>query len=96
MASIAWTAGVLIAGVTVLGTAIPSAPAYIGTYELTAVSAGAALGLPSDSVLAIGVLAHAVTTGLLAILGIAVLVAAAGRLSGDRVTGVSRRQGLRQ
>jgi uncharacterized protein (TIRG00374 family) len=74
-APIPWASCLLIAAVTVLGTAIPSAPGYVGTFELAAVAAGAALGLPNESVLAMAILSHALTTGLLAIGGIAVLIA---------------------
>jgi uncharacterized membrane protein YbhN (UPF0104 family) len=75
-ASLGWTECLLIAGVTVLGTAIPSAPGYVGTFELAAVAAGVALGLPSDSVLAVAVLVHALTTGMLVVGGIGVLLTA--------------------
>jgi uncharacterized membrane protein YbhN (UPF0104 family) len=59
----------LIGAVTVLGTAIPSAPAYIGTFELAAVAAGGALGLPSDRALALAVASHAITSVPIAVAG---------------------------
>ncbi|HEY0444333.1 MAG TPA: lysylphosphatidylglycerol synthase transmembrane domain-containing protein, partial [Candidatus Limnocylindrales bacterium] len=40
-------AAFLVAAVTVLGTAVPSSPGYIGTFEAAAVAAAAALGVPS-------------------------------------------------
>ena len=52
----------LIAAVTTLGTAIPSAPASIGTFELAAVVAAGALGIPGEQALALALLAHAVST----------------------------------
>jgi hypothetical protein len=56
----------LIMAVTVLATAIPSAPASVGTFELAAVTAALSLGVPADTALAMAVLAHAV--GLLSTL----------------------------
>lgn len=53
---------VVVAALTSLGTAIPSAPAAIGTYELAAVVAGHALGVGNAEALALGLVAHAVTT----------------------------------
>ncbi len=53
---------VVVAALTSLGTAIPSAPAAIGTYELAAVVAGHALGVANAEALALGLVAHAVTT----------------------------------
>lgn len=52
---------VLIAGVTVLGTAIPSAPGYVGTFELAAASVAVALGVSRSAALGLALLAHAVT-----------------------------------
>lgn len=51
----------LVAGVTVLGTAVPSAPGYVGTFELAASAVATALGVPGESALALAVLAHVVT-----------------------------------
>jgi uncharacterized membrane protein YbhN (UPF0104 family) len=55
-------AAFLVAAVTVLGTAIPSSPGYIGTFEAAAVAAAAALGVPSGDALALAVLAHVCST----------------------------------
>jgi glycosyltransferase 2 family protein len=50
-------AALLAAGVA-LATAIPSAPGYLGTFELAFVTIGRALGLPSDQAFALGFLIH--------------------------------------
>lgn len=52
----------LVAAFTTLGTAIPSAPAHIGTFEVAAVVAATALGMPPEQALALALLAHAITT----------------------------------
>jgi len=75
-APVAWTSCLLIATVTVVGTAIPSAPGYVGTFELATVGIGAALGIASESMLAVAIVAHAMTTLPLAIGGALVLAAA--------------------
>ncbi len=62
-------AAVLIAGMTVLVTAIPAAPGYVGTYELAATSTATALGVPGAEALAVAVLAHILTTVPLALAG---------------------------
>ena len=61
----------LIAGVTVLGTAIPSAPGYVGTFELAAVAAAGAIGVPIDEAFALAVVAHAATLIPIALAGAA-------------------------
>ena len=60
-ADVSYAAAALIAGVTVLGTAIPSAPGYVGTFELAAISVAGMLGVPSTEALALAVVAHVVT-----------------------------------
>jgi uncharacterized protein (TIRG00374 family) len=72
-ADVDWPAALLMATVTVLGTAIPSAPGYVGTFELAAVAAGSALGVAPESALAIAVITHVITTVPLAIGGAASL-----------------------
>jgi glycosyltransferase 2 family protein len=52
----------LVGAVTVLGTAVPSLPGYIGTYEAAAVAAAVALGVTPGDALALAVLAHACGT----------------------------------
>jgi glycosyltransferase 2 family protein len=51
-------AALLSSGVA-LATAIPSAPGYLGTFELAFVTIGTAIGLPSDQAFALGFLVHA-------------------------------------
>ena len=63
-----------VAGITVLGTAIPSAPGYIGTFELAASAAARALGVAPEPALAFALLVHALTVLPLAIGGAASLV----------------------
>lgn len=67
-------AALVVAAVTVLGTAIPSAPGYIGTFELAASAIAVAFGVPAAPALALGLLAHVVTLVPIAIGG---MVAAA-------------------
>ena len=62
-------AALLIATVTTLGTAIPSAPANIGTFEAAAVVAARALGIPGAEALALGIVAHVVSTVPFAVAG---------------------------
>jgi hypothetical protein len=57
--SISPLGALLLMSVTVLSTAIPSAPAYVGTFELAAVTVATSLGVPADSALALAVIAHA-------------------------------------
>jgi len=54
-------AALLIAGVTVLGTALPSAPGYVGTFDLAASTTAQAMGVAAAPALALAVLAHALT-----------------------------------
>jgi uncharacterized membrane protein YbhN (UPF0104 family) len=67
--NVTYPAALLIGAVTVLGTAIPSAPAYIGTFELSAVAAAKALGLPGDEALAMALATHALTSVPMAVGG---------------------------
>ena len=90
-ADLAWGTALLIAAVTVLGTAIPSAPGYIGTFELAAVAAGEALGVGREDALAIGVLAHVITTIPLAIGGVLSLAQMSLSLGGVSADAAARR-----
>ncbi len=63
-----------VAAITVLGTAVPSAPGYIGTFELAASAAARSLGVPPEQALAFAILVHALTVLPLAIGGAASLV----------------------
>ncbi|MFL5681202.1 MAG: lysylphosphatidylglycerol synthase transmembrane domain-containing protein [Chloroflexota bacterium] len=75
--TVSWSVGVdvapatafLVAAVTVLATAVPASPGYVGTFEAAAVGAGVALGIAPGNGLAIAVLAHACATIPLAGLG---------------------------
>jgi len=49
----------LLSSAVALASAIPSGPAYLGTYEFAAVKVGDALGLPADPVFALALLVHA-------------------------------------
>jgi uncharacterized protein (TIRG00374 family) len=70
---LAYPAALLIAGFTVLGTAVPSAPGYVGTFELAAAAAAGALGVPSAEALAMAVVAHVMTLAPMALGGAASL-----------------------
>lgn len=75
-----YPSAVLVAGVTVLGTAIPSAPGFVGTFELAAAGTAGALGFGSAPALAMAVIAHVMTLGPLALAGAASLVMMGARL----------------
>jgi glycosyltransferase 2 family protein len=62
-------AAALISAAAVLSTAVPSAPGYLGTYELAAASAAQAMGVASSAAFALAVLAHAFTILPVAIAG---------------------------
>jgi len=79
---------VVIAAVAVLGTAVPSAPGYVGTYELAATAAAVALGIPAEQALAVAILVHSLTLIPMAVAGAVALVAIQREgLSGSRMTG---------
>lgn len=59
---ISMSGSMLVAAVATLGTAIPSAPANIGTYEVATVVVLTALGVPAHEALAMALLAHAIVT----------------------------------
>ena len=67
----------LVGAVTVLGTAVPSAPGYVGTFEAAAVAAAVAFGVRPSDALAFAALAHVVSTLPVAVIG-AVLVVRLG------------------
>ena len=64
-----YPAAMLIAGVGTLGTAIPSAPGYVGTYELAVAGIAGALGIPPAPAFALALLVHIMTLGPVAIGG---------------------------
>jgi len=67
-------AGLLIVAVGALGTSVPSAPGYVGTYELAASAAARAMGMPPAAALSLAILIHAVTLLPVALAGAAALV----------------------
>ena len=71
----------LVSGITVLGTAIPSAPGYVGTFELAATTVAVALGVPAEQALAFAILVHALTVLSLAVGGAISLVWMGARFS---------------
>jgi hypothetical protein len=75
---IAPAAALLILGVGALGTAIPSAPGYIGTYELAVSAAARAVGLAAPVALSLAIVLHTVTL-LPAVLAGAVCLVILGR-----------------
>lgn len=68
---ISMSGSMLVAAVATLGTAIPSAPANIGTFEVATVVVLTALGVPSHEALAMALLAHAIVTVPFAVIGAA-------------------------
>jgi uncharacterized membrane protein YbhN (UPF0104 family) len=67
--AIDYPAAMLVAGIGTLGTAIPSAPGYVGTYELAMAGIAALVGVPPAAALALAVLIHVMTLGLVAVGG---------------------------
>lgn len=79
---LSYAGAMLVAGITVLGTAIPSAPGYIGTFELAAAGMAGALGVAPAPALAMAVVAHVMTLMPMA-LGGALALTVAGTSLGD-------------
>jgi hypothetical protein len=77
-----FVAALLVAAVAVLGTAIPSAPGYIGTFEVAATTTAAAIGVARSTALALAVMAHAVTVLPLAVGGAIAVVVLGVRFGG--------------
>jgi len=73
-------AAALISATAVLSTAIPSAPGYVGTYELAAAFAAQAMGVDGSPAFALAVLAHAFTILPAAIAGAICLALMRGSL----------------
>jgi glycosyltransferase 2 family protein len=71
-------AAALISAAAVLSTAVPSAPGYVGTYELAAAFAAQAMGVPESPAFALAILAHAFTVLPAAIAGAVCLIALRG------------------
>lgn len=68
----------LVMSVSVLATAIPSAPAYVGTFELATVGVAGSLGVDGGPALALALLAHALSLLPAAIGGVAALASIGG------------------
>jgi glycosyltransferase 2 family protein len=71
---------VLVGAISVLATAIPAAPGYVGTFELAATATAVALGVPRDEALALAVLVHVVTVVPIAIAGAIALMLSGSQL----------------
>jgi uncharacterized protein (TIRG00374 family) len=87
-AAVSPAAALLVGAVTVLGTALPSAPGYVGTYDLAAAITAQAFGVAAAPALALAVLAHAITVVPTAVAGVAALIGMdvrLGRLAADAV-----------
>lgn len=78
----------LVMSVSVLATAIPSAPAYVGTFELATVTIAGSLGVAGGPALALAVLAHALSLLPAAIGGSAALAYLGGGLESLSVAAV--------
>ena len=79
---LAYLAAAVVDGISVLGTAVPSAPGYVGTFELAASGTAGALGVPGAQALALAVIVHVVTLVPLAVGG-AVSLATIGASLGE-------------
>jgi uncharacterized membrane protein YbhN (UPF0104 family) len=69
----------LMSAMAVLSTAVPTAPGYIGTFELAAVAAAGAVGIGGDAAVAFAVLAHVIAVVPLSLAGAVALWAIGGR-----------------
>ena len=87
-------AALLIGAVSVLGTALPSAPGYVGTFDLAAATTAQALGVAAAPALALAVLAHAITVLPTASAGAISLVAMNARLGRLAVDAAAERAAL--
>ncbi len=85
-------AAIAIAVGAALGTAIPAASGYIGTYEIGAVAIGSLAGTPPETVLAIAVVAHVLAVVPVALLGAAVVAGTGLPLTRPGDDGVPQRQ----
>jgi glycosyltransferase 2 family protein len=68
-------AAVLVVGIGALGTSIPSAPGYVGTYELAMSTMARAIGAPPEAALGFALVLHGITLIPVAIGGIVSLMA---------------------
>jgi uncharacterized protein (TIRG00374 family) len=65
---------VLVVGLGALGTSIPSAPGYVGTYELAMSTMARALGAPPEAALGFAIVLHGITLIPVAIGGVVSLL----------------------
>lgn len=82
----------LVTAITVLSTAIPSAPGYLGTFELAAVTALGLLGVDGGPALAFAVLAHVMAIAPSAIGGSIALSSLGGGLRAISRAAVAQRR----
>jgi uncharacterized membrane protein YbhN (UPF0104 family) len=81
-ADLSFPAALLVMAVTVLATAIPSAPSYVGTFELATVAIATSLGVAADTALAVAILTHALGVVPSAVGGAVALAWMGGSLQG--------------
>jgi len=74
-ADLPYLGAMIVSAVSVMGTAVPSAPGFVGTFEFAAVGIAGALGMPGAEALALAIVVHAMTLVPLAIGGAVSLVA---------------------
>ena len=72
--TLSYPGALLVVGVGALGTSIPSAPGYVGTYELAASATARALGAPGAAAVGLAVVLHALTLLPVALSGAAALL----------------------
>lgn len=73
---------VVISAVGALATAIPSAPGYLGTYEVAVTAAAVALGLSGAEGLALALATHAIVLGPVLLAGLIALARTGATLGG--------------
>ena len=91
--NVSFAAALLVAAVTVLGTALPSAPGYVGTFELAASATAQTLGVAAAPAFALAILAHAMTVLPSAFAGgvsLAAMDVSLGRLAADATDAENR------
>jgi uncharacterized membrane protein YbhN (UPF0104 family) len=72
--TLSFPGALLVVAVGALGTSIPSAPGYVGTYELAASATAVALGASSAAALGLAVVLHAITLLPVAVSGAVALL----------------------
>ncbi len=92
-AELSYASAALIGGVAILGTAIPSAPGFVGTFEAAAAGMAMALGIPGSEALAMAIVAHVMTLIPLALGGVVSLLATGSTLMGVARTAEASRHG---